>query len=155
MQIEIIAIGNKMPDWVASGFADYQRRLPKHLKLSLREIAISKSHRNNTQQQIEEEGQKILKAINNDNLIVALDVKGKTINSVDLAQLLDKWQILGKTIKIIIGGANGLSDDCKRRADLLLSLSALTLPHQIVKLVFTEQLYRACTINSGHPYHRE
>ncbi len=156
MQIEIIAIGNKIPDWVAKGFADYQRRMPPHLDLQLNHLSNIKSAKQiNSEQRQHEEGQKFLKLINPRDHVVALDVKGKVASSEQLATILTKWQQLGSDIKIIIGGADGLSEECKQRANQLLSLSPLTLPHQLVKLLIAEQLYRAHCINIGHPYHRE
>ena len=156
MRIEIIAIGNKIPDWVQSGFADYQRRMPPYLELIL-------THHNNVkavkqlsvEQRKQEEAVKLLKSTQRSDHVVALDVKGKSVSSEQLAVILNDWQQLGTNIKIIIGGADGLDQTCLQRANQRLSLSVLTLPHQLVKLVIAEQLYRAHCINIGHPYHRE
>jgi 23S rRNA (pseudouridine1915-N3)-methyltransferase len=103
---------------------------------------------------IAEESERLLKAIGRDDQVVALDVKGRSVDTEGLAQALAQWQQAGRPLSVLIGGPDGLSDECLTRADMRWSLSALTLPHPLVRIVLAEQLYRAWTVLSGHPYHK-
>ena len=160
MQIQIIAVGHKMPAWVAAGFDDFCKRLPRHIDVDLVNLAPAKSapgkgkKSEGSQRIIVEEGEKIMQKLNAADHVIALDVKGKMLSSEMWAEALQQWQMSGKSIKILIGGANGLGAQCLQRADKTWSLSPMTLPHQLVKLVLIEQIYRAHTMNIGHPYHR-
>lgn len=157
MKIKIIAVGTKMPNWLISAYQDYAKRLPNHLTLSLIEIPLAiRSKKNQDAAHFkEEEGQAILKKINSEDFVIALEVKGQLWNTIELAKQLQDWQTLGRNICLIIGGPDGLSESCLQRANVKWSLSPLTLPHHIVRLVIVEQLYRAWSVLQGHPYHRE
>ena len=118
---------------------------------------LSTSHRSKAQQStsaIASEGQKILAEIRDTELVVALDEHGAQFMSIGLGQKLNDWQGGGRDLAFVIGGPDGLADSCLKRADLTWSLSKLTLPHGLARVLFAEQLYRAWTVSTGHPYHR-
>jgi 23S rRNA (pseudouridine1915-N3)-methyltransferase len=155
MQIHLIAVGTRMPAWVTQGYEDYARRLPRECVLRLVEIPPGRRSRvQPTAQAVEAEGRRMLAAIPDRTLVVALEVGGRAWDTPALAGRLQEWLQSGRDIALLVGGPDGLSGDCLRRADLHWSLSALTLPHALVRVVLAEQLYRAWTILSGHPYHR-
>lgn len=146
MKINLLTIGHKMPDWVAEGFREYQERLPKDYQLHL--IALK------PQINMAKEGEELIKALPANNLVIALDRLGQNIKTLDLAEKLQNWHDTAQDISILIGGAEGLSAECLQRAQQTWSLSALTLPHQLVRIVIAEQIYRAWTILNKHPYHK-
>jgi 23S rRNA (pseudouridine1915-N3)-methyltransferase len=155
MHIHLIAVGTRMPSWVSQGYEDYARRLPHECSLRLVEIPLGRRSRTQpSAQAVEEESRRMLAAIPERSLVVALDVGGSAWDTPALATRLQEWLQSGRDIVLLVGGPDGLSGDCLRRADLRWSLSALTLPHALVRVVLAEQLYRAWTIISGHPYHR-
>lgn len=155
MRIDIIAVGTKMPTWVEAGVAEYQKRLPPEIKLQFKELALGKRGKGaDLKRAIEQEGQAMMAAIGRDNIVIALEVTGKHWSTEQLAKELESWQFSGRDISLLIGGPDGLAPECLARADKLWSLSALTLPHPLVRIVLSEQLYRAWTINKNHPYHR-
>jgi 23S rRNA (pseudouridine1915-N3)-methyltransferase len=155
MHIHLIAVGTRMPSWVTQGYEDYARRLPRECTLRLVEIPSGRrSQAQPTAQAVEEEGRRMLAAMPERSLVVALDVGGSAWDTPALAGRLQQWLLSGRDIVLLVGGPDGLSGDCLQRADLRWSLSALTLPHALVRVVLAEQLYRAWTIISGHPYHR-
>ena len=145
-----------MPGWVSEATTTYQKRMPRHLELVFREIpAAGRLSGSSPDKNKQKEGEQILKAIPANAFVVALDERGKQWSSTELAARLEGWQAEYSDVVFIIGGADGLSADVKQRADILWSLSALTLPHALVRVVLAEQLYRAWTLIQGHPYHRE
>jgi 23S rRNA (pseudouridine1915-N3)-methyltransferase len=155
MHIHLIAAGTRMPSWVSQGYEAYARRLPHGCSLRLVEIPLGRRSRTQTSAQaVEEEGRRMLAAIPERSQVVALDVGGSAWDTPALAARLQEWLQSGRDIVLLVGGPDGLSGGCLRRADLHWSLSALTLPHALVRVVLAEQLYRAWTIISGHPYHR-
>jgi 23S rRNA (pseudouridine1915-N3)-methyltransferase len=155
MMLRILAIGTKMPAWVTEGFLDYAKRFSPSATLELYEIPAEKRTKNtDTQRVIERESDKLLAAIKSNHFVVALDVKGQTWSTDQLSSHLKSWQTDGRHIDFIIGGPDGLSETCLKRANLKWSLSALTLPHPLVRIILTEQLYRALSILQNHPYHR-
>lgn len=155
MLLRIIAIGSKMTAWVQAGFQDYAKRFPPFCKLELCEIPAEKRSKNSDLTKIVQiEGQKILAAIKPGNKIIALERTGKSWSTDQLADQLAEWQQQGQNIDFIIGGPEGLSAECLLKADLKFSLSALTLPHPLVRIILAEQLYRALSILQKHPYHR-
>ena len=156
MRLSIIAVGTKMPPWVEQGVDEYARRMPRELQVDWREIPLAKRGKDNNARQLSaKEGEQQLKAVPSGDRVVALDVKGKRISTKQLAQQLQSWQMSGDNYSLLIGGPDGLSPACLERADTRWSLSDLTLPHPLVRVLLAEQLYRAWTITVNHPYHRE
>ncbi|NNG12408.1 MAG: 23S rRNA (pseudouridine(1915)-N(3))-methyltransferase RlmH [Halobacteria archaeon] len=155
MRIHLIAVGTRMPTWVSEGYREYARRLPHECSLRLVEIPPCKRRKTLSSERIrEEEGRQLLAAIPDQATVVAMDVTGKPWSTESLAARLQDWMQGGRDIALLVGGADGLSVACLMRADLRWSLSAHTLPHALVRIVISEQVYRAWTILSGHPYHR-
>lgn len=155
MKLNLWAVGTKMPAWVTDGYQEYAKRLPRDCSLHLHEIAPAKRGKSGSAAQwMREEGERLLAAIPNDHHVIALDVKGKTWSTEQLSQQLQNWQQDGRDVSLIVGGPDGLSDACLKRANQSWSLSALTFPHPLVRIVMAEQLYRAWTILQNHPYHR-
>ncbi len=152
MQITILAVGKKMPSWVEMGVATYQQRLPREYRLRLLEIAQSRD--NEASKRVQAEGKQLLAKVGADDLVIALNVIGKSWSTEKLAENLQEWQSDSRRLSVLIGGPDGLSDDCLQRAQLQWSLSALTLPHPLVRVILLEQLYRAHSILINHPYHR-
>jgi 23S rRNA (pseudouridine1915-N3)-methyltransferase len=155
MLIRLIAVGNKMPDWVESGFAEYAKRLPPGYTLKLVEITPEKRGKQADIKRItEKEGEKILAALKPGNLVIALDVLGQSWTTGQLADAMDIWHSENRDVDLLVGGPDGLSEACLHKAEIKLSLSRLTLPHPLVRIVVAEQLYRAWSILAKHPYHR-
>lgn len=155
MRIHLLAIGSKMPGWVNTGTNEYANRMPPQCQLVIREIPAEKRTKNSDLKRIREaEGEKLLAAIPAGSLVVALDVKGKSWSTEQLSQQLDSWMMGGRDVALLVGGPEGLSNACRQRADISWSLSALTFPHPLVRIVVAEQLFRAWSILSNHPYHR-
>jgi 23S rRNA (pseudouridine1915-N3)-methyltransferase len=155
MHIHLIAVGTRMPAWVTEGYREYARRLPPECSLRLVEISPSKRRKTLSTERIrEEEGRQQLAAIPEQALVIAMDVSGKPWSTQGLADRLQDWLQGGRDIALLVGGADGLSAACLARADLRWSLSAHTLPHALVRVVIAEQVYRAWSLLSGHPYHR-
>ena len=156
MRLSIIAVGGKMPTWVAQGVTEYERRMPRELKVQWREIPLVRRGRDTNPEMLRsKEGENILKAIATGDRVIALDVRGKSWSTGQLAEQLQHWQMSGDNYSLLIGGPDGLSEECLARAGQRWSLSDLTLPHPLVRILLAEQLYRAWTINANHPYHRE
>lgn len=156
MRLLIVAVGNKMPDWVVDGYTEYAKRMPRETRMELLEVKPEKRAGGKTDNQIKEaEKERILAALPKDCEVVALDERGETPTTLVLADTLKAWLAGGRDIAFVIGGADGLHDDVKRRAGKLLALSRFTLPHGLVRVVLAEQLYRAVTVLHNHPYHRE
>lgn len=156
MKLHLLAVGRRMPEWVNTAFADYSRRMPAECSLHLNEIEPYRRGKAQSRERArEEEGQRLLRAIPGDALVIALDERGKSLSSVALAGHLDDWLQAGRDVALLVGGADGLSTDCLQRANWRWSLSELTLPHAMVRVLLAEQLYRAWSISRNHPYHRE
>ncbi len=155
MHIQLIAAGTRMPAWVAQGFDEYAGRMPRECALNLREIPLGKRTRNaDAARAVADEGKRMLAAINDGDIVVALDVAGRTLDTAQMAVRLDGWLQSSRNVSILIGGPDGLARECLDRADLSLSLSAMTLPHGLVRVLTAEQLYRAWSVLNNHPYHR-
>ena len=155
MRIGIIAVGTRMPGWVQQGVEEYSKRLPRELTPSWREIVVAGRGKDRSPQQAAAaEGEQMLKAIPAGDRVIALDVGGRRLSTEALATKLEEWQMSGDNFSFLIGGPDGLAPDCLARADLRWSLSDLTLPHPLVRVLLAEQLYRAWTITVNHPYHR-
>lgn len=155
MLIRILAIGTKMPSWVTEGYNEYAKRFPPSCKLELIEIPAEKRAKQSDLKRLtQREGEKILSTIKPNNRVIALDVHGQPWNTLQLSEHLKVWHLEGRNIDLLIGGPDGLAPDCLKKAETKWSLSPLTLPHPLVRIVLAEQLYRALTIMQGHPYHR-
>jgi 23S rRNA (pseudouridine1915-N3)-methyltransferase len=147
MKCRLIAAGTRLPDWVNSGFLEYQKRLRTPLVLELHEISVAtRSAGENPQRAVQREGADMLTALGRDDFVVALEIAGKSMST---EQLRD-----GRPLALLIGGPDGLAPQCRERADQSWSLSPLTLPHALVRVVVAEQIYRAMSLLAGHPYHR-
>lgn len=156
MRIQIVAVGQKMPAWVEQGLQEYLRRFPADMPLSLTEIPAGKRGKNaDIKRILQKEGELTLDAIPKGNRIVTLEVNGAPWDTPKLAQQMQKWQMDGRDISLLIGGPEGLAKECIQAAEQNWSLSTLTLPHPLVRIVVAESLYRAWSINNNHPYHRE
>ena len=155
MHIRLLAVGERQPAWVDDAFRNYAGRFPPHWKFRLDVVATAKRSKfEDAQRAIETEGEQLLAKIAADEQVVLLDETGKQPTSQALAGQLSAWQADGRDLCFVIGGPDGVADTCKRRADFTWSLSQLTLPHGLARVLFAEQLYRAHSLHTGHPYHR-
>ncbi len=152
MKLNVLAVGNKMPDWIESGFMEYRKRMPKELLIELIEIKQVKDK--SRERSLLAEYERIEKVLPVTSYVIAMDEQGKQLSTQDFATSLVTWMNLGRDIAFIIGGADGLHPVIKQKADQVLSLSKMTLPHGLVRVLLAEQLYRAMTILKQHPYHR-
>jgi 23S rRNA (pseudouridine1915-N3)-methyltransferase len=156
VKLRILAVGHKMPGWIEAGYQEYARRMPADAMLELTEIRPEKRAAGASTERIQKlEAERILAALPTQALLVALDERGKQLTTVQLSDLVARWMQEGRQPCFVIGGADGLNASIKSRADLLLGISHLTLPHGLVRVLLAEQLYRAVTLLKGHPYHRE
>ena len=155
MKLQILAVGHKMPGWIASGFDEYAKRMPPELRIELREIKPEPRTGGRTAQSVmAAERLRIEAALPKGARIVALDERGQDWTTMQLAAALPGWQQEGRDVSFVIGGADGLAPELKARAELMLRVSSLTLPHGMVRVLLAEQLYRAWSITQNHPYHR-
>ncbi|PKH07304.1 23S rRNA (pseudouridine(1915)-N(3))-methyltransferase RlmH [Moritella sp. Urea-trap-13] len=156
MKIQLVAVGSKMPAWVEIGYKEYARRFPKDMPFELLEISAGKRGKNaDIKRILEQEGIKTMQAIPKGNRIVTLEVTGKPWTTEQLAVELDKWKHDGRDVSLLIGGPEGLAPECIAASEQRWSLSPLTLPHPMVRVVVAEALYRAWSVTTNHPYHRE
>lgn len=157
MKLKLWCIGKTAEPWLEEGMQVYLKRLPHYLPFSLEILPdIKQASSLSKAQLIEREGETVLKKLGNKDFLILLDERGKTYRSVEFAKQLNKWQIQGvESVVIIIGGAYGFSEAVYAKAQHQWSLSPLTFSHQMVRLIALEQLYRACSINKGEPYHHE
>ena len=155
MRIYLLAIGTKMPAWVNKGYDEYAHRMPAKCKLILKEIPAEKRNKNSNIEAIQaKEVQKLLNAIPKNARIIALDGQGTIWQTETLATRLEAWMMSGQDIALLIGGPDGLTAELLNKTDEHWSLSNLTFPHPLVRIIVAEQLYRAWTITENHPYHR-
>ncbi|MGI3479313.1 23S rRNA (pseudouridine(1915)-N(3))-methyltransferase RlmH [Providencia stuartii] len=156
MKLQLIAVGTKMPDWVQTDFMDYLHRFPKDMPFELIEIPAGKRGKNaDIKRILEKEGELMLAAVGKGNRIVTLDIPGEKWDTPKLANQLENWKQDGRNVSLLIGGPEGLAPACKEAAMQSWSLSPLTLPHPLVRVLVAESLYRAWSITTNHPYHRE
>ena len=156
MKLHILAVGNKMPEWITQGFNEYTKRMPREATISLVEIKPEPRTTGKTVPQImEAEALRIRSALPKDALQIVLDERGAAWTTKQLAQKMTDWLGGGRDVAFIIGGADGLHESVRKGAHQLLALSALTLPHGLVRVLLAEQLYRAYSVLHNHPYHRE
>ena len=155
MQINLISVGNKMPGWVKQGYDEYAKRMPRECELALREIVPGKRGKNfDVARAVQGEGERVIAAIPKDTHVVTLDIQGKPWSTSELSQTLQRWMEGGRHIALLVGGPEGLADSVRQLADESWSLSRMTLPHPLVRIVVAEQIYRAWSILHNHPYHR-
>ena len=155
MRIRLICVGTKMPAWVTTGFQEYAKRLPADCRLEL--VEIPPGHRGkgaDVRRAIEKESRLILAALGKDERVVALDVEGRQWSTEQLASTVGEWQMGGQNVAMLIGGPDGLSAECLALAQQRWSLSNLTYPHPLVRVILAEQIYRAWSLLNNHPYHR-
>jgi 23S rRNA (pseudouridine1915-N3)-methyltransferase len=156
MRLHLLCVGDHQPAWIKQGFETYARRMPRECALTLTEVPTR--HRGkaaNVKRALEKEGERLFRSIPQGALVIALSIDGETWSTKQLAQQLEDWRRNYQNVVLLIGGAEGLAPACLARADRRWSLSSLTLPHGLARIVVAEQLYRAWTILSGHPYHRD
>ncbi len=155
MQIHLISVGQKMPSWVKQGYEEYAKRMPRECELILKEIPAGKRGKNSDVARItRDEGERMLAALPKNAHIVTLDVPGKQWSTPRLAESMQNWLVSGQDIALLVGGPEGLADSVKKLAKESWSLSNLTFPHPLVRIVVAEQIYRAWSIINNHPYHR-
>jgi 23S rRNA (pseudouridine1915-N3)-methyltransferase len=155
MQLIIAAVGHKMPAWIETGFGEYAKRMPPELRIALKEIKpIERSGGKTAESAMQLERARIEAVLPKGARVIALDEHGKDLTSVGLSQQLMAWQQDGRDTVFLIGGADGLAPELKARAEGLIRVSSMTLPHGMVRVLLAEQLYRAWSITQNHPYHR-
>ena len=152
-RLRLLAVGTRMPGWVEEGFEEYRKRLPREWALELREIPLARRGAD-VSRAMRDEGDALLSGLDGDEYVVAMEVGGKAQSTPDLAARLGRWREEGQRAAFLVGGPDGLPETCRARAREQWSLSRLTLPHPMVRILLAEQLYRAWSLMAGHPYHR-
>ena len=156
MRVTILSVGHKMPAWIQDGFHEYARRMPPEIRVELVELKPEERGAGKNEARAKAvEGERLLAALPDGGTLLALDERGRAVTSKGLSVMLGEWMRDASHPVFAIGGADGLDDAVKERAAKLVSLSSLTLPHGLVRVVLAEQLYRAWSILARHPYHRE
>jgi 23S rRNA (pseudouridine1915-N3)-methyltransferase len=155
MKLRIVALGHRMPAWVDAAFDDYARRLPREFALELLELKPEPREATKAVAKVLAAEAVRIAAATKGCLIVALDERGEAWTTPQLAEKLRRWRDDASPVAFVIGSADGLAGAVKREADVLMALSALTLPHGLARIVLAEQIYRAASLLRGHPYHRE
>jgi 23S rRNA (pseudouridine1915-N3)-methyltransferase len=153
VKLYVVAVGHRMPAWVEAGFNEYAARMPREARVELKAIKPA-ARGGGAGRAIEDEGARLLAAAPRNCLKVALDERGSLITTAELARRVSRWQETGHDIAFMVGGADGLADSVKQAATFSWSLSPLTLPHGLARVLLAEQLYRALSILHNHPYHR-
>lgn len=156
MRIKLIAVGTRMPAWVEEGYNEYAKRLPRgDMSVELVELPLAKRGKNaDIARAMDAEGEAMIAAIGKGDRVIALDVLGRSFSTEKLADKLADWRMDGQGISLLVGGPDGLAPKALALADEKWSLSALTLPHPLVRVLLMEQLYRAWTLLNNHPYHK-
>ena len=155
MKIKLLAVGTKMPAWVTQGYDEYARRMPSDMQLKLQELGLGfRGKGADLKRAIAKEGEQMLASIPAQDHVIALDVLGKSWSTEQLAKQMTGWRMEGQDVDLLVGGPDGLSPQCTQKATQKWSLSPLTLPHPLVRVLLAEQLYRAWTVNNNHPYHK-
>lgn len=155
MNIRLLAVGGKMPAWVNTGFNEYAKRLPRDCAIELVELPLGHRGKNsNKKTAMGQEAQTILKSLRPQEHVVVLDVDGQSWSTERLSEQMSNWRMLGQDVVLIVGGPDGLTNEIRALGKQRWSLSPLTLPHPLVRVMLAEQLYRAWSILAGHPYHK-
>jgi 23S rRNA (pseudouridine1915-N3)-methyltransferase len=155
MKLVVVAVGQRVPDWAQAAWDDYAKRFPPELRVELKAVKTEPRASKSIESIYAAERQRIDQATPKGARVVALDERGTAVTTVALAQRIKDWQMGGTDVALVIGGPDGLDPEFKRAAHERIRLSDLTLPHAMVRVLLVEQLYRAWSINAGHPYHRE
>ncbi|QBK05377.1 23S rRNA (pseudouridine(1915)-N(3))-methyltransferase RlmH [Hylemonella gracilis] len=155
MRLLIVAVGQRVPDWAQTAWDDYAKRFPSELKVELKAVKTEPRGSRTVEQLMAAERKRIEEALPKGARMVALDERGTALTTVALAGKLRDWQLQGDDVALIIGGPDGLEPAFRQAAHERIRLSDLTLPHAMVRVLLVEQLYRAWSVNAGHPYHRE
>ncbi|MCM8612414.1 23S rRNA (pseudouridine(1915)-N(3))-methyltransferase RlmH [Accumulibacter sp.] len=155
MRLAIVAVGNRPPAWVGAGCAEYLKRMPRELPLSVIEVKAEVRGTKSREQLLAAERTRLLAALQGFRRLVVLDERGSDLSTLELAQRLAGWMQAGGDTAFVIGSADGVDAALKQQADEIIRLSRLTLPHALARLLLCEQLYRACSVIRNHPYHRE
>jgi 23S rRNA (pseudouridine1915-N3)-methyltransferase len=155
MKLLVVAVGQRVPDWAQAAWDDYAKRMPPELRLELKAVKTEPRASKTTATLLAAERERIETAIPKGTRIVALDERGTALTTVALAARLKEWQLGADDVALVIGGPDGLEPSFRQAAHERIRLSDLTLPHAMVRVLLAEQLYRAWSINAGHPYHRE
>ena len=155
MKLCVVAVGQRVPDWAQTAWDDYAKRFPPELKLELRAVKTEPRGSRTVEQAMAAERERIEAQIPKNARVVALDERGTPLTTQALAGKLKEWQLGGDDVALVIGGPDGLQPAFRQQAHERIRLSDLTLPHAMVRVLLVEQLYRAWSINAGHPYHRE
>jgi 23S rRNA (pseudouridine1915-N3)-methyltransferase len=155
VRLRLIAVGSRMPRWVEEGWQEYAKRLPPEMALELVEIPLGTRGKNaDVARLIRQEGDAMLAKVQPGERIVTLEVEGRAWSTEQLARELDRWRLEARTVNLMVGGPEGLAPEVCARSEQRWSLSPLTLPHPLVRILVGEQIYRAWTVLSGHPYHK-
>lgn len=155
MRLRLIAVGTRLPAWVQAGVAEYTARFPREWRFELVEIPVASRGKNADVARLKDaEGERMLKAVAAGAQVIALDERGEALDTLQWSRALARWQQDGRDVSLLVGGPDGLAPACRSRADRTWSLSKLTLPHALVRVLVAEQLYRAWSVLANHPYHR-
>jgi 23S rRNA (pseudouridine1915-N3)-methyltransferase len=155
MKCRLIAAGTRLPEWINMGFEEYRRRLRTPLILELQEIAVAgRRAGEDPKRAVQREGADMLALIGRDDYVVALEIGARAMSTEQLSAWLAERLRAARPLALLIGGPDGLAAECRGRADHSWSLSPLTLPHGLVRVIVAEQIYRAMSLQAGHPYHR-
>ncbi len=155
MRLLIVAVGQRVPDWAQTAYEDYAKRFPPELKVELKAVKTETRGSKTVEALMAAERERIEAAIPRGTRVVALDERGTALTTKALATRLQGWQLEGDDVALVIGGPDGLEPAFRQAAHERIRLSDLTLPHAMVRVLLIEQLYRAWSVNAGHPYHRE
>ena len=150
----MLTVGTRMPDWVSRGVDEYAKRMPRDQAVEWCEIPASKRSRDTAESRMLDECQAIERRLKDHEAVVVLDVDGKVVSTEVIAESIQTWQDDGTKVAFVIGGPDGVHPQLKARSTAKWSLGRITLPHPLVRVILAEQLYRAWSINAGHPYHR-
>jgi len=154
MRLRVLAIGQKMPAWVDQGVEEYARRMPREISVEWLDIPPAKRGSATPEKYLVQEAEAIEAKLSGKDYVVALDISGKAVSTELIAERFDQWQMQGEQISIVIGGPDGLHPNILKGAKERWSLGQITLPHPLVRVILAEQLYRAWSVQAGHPYHR-
>lgn len=155
MRINLITIGKKMPNWITIGIEHYQKQLPSHFNFKITTLDSQSRKSHDVEKTKEQESKLLLEAAKDSTILIAFDELGKQQSSKEISQSIENWQLQGESVSLIIGGADGLSKELKKKSHQLWGLSNLTMTHAMARLLVVEQIYRGYSLMSNHPYHRE